>query len=181
LSSIGYIGRRFPLTGRRSNPKQVRYVIQDPLLRFWFRFVFPNLSFIQQMGPRRAFRDRIRPEIDAYFGLCFERLCREALPAIYEQEGVSAGFEVGEYWDKTVQIDVVGLRDDNWTDLGECKWGAVRSLKAIRNDLERKVQIYPNNRGATIGKRIFLRYQPGAKGRDISDVKCYGLEDLYVS
>jgi hypothetical protein len=26
-------------------------VLEDPLLRFWFRFVFPNLSFIQQMGP----------------------------------------------------------------------------------------------------------------------------------
>ena len=69
------------------------------------------------MGPRRAFRDRIRPEIDTYFGVCFERLWREALPVIYEQEGVSAGFEIGEYWDKEVQIDVVGLRDDSWTDL----------------------------------------------------------------
>jgi hypothetical protein len=179
LNSIGYTGRRFPLTGRRPNPKQVRYVLQDPLLRFWFRFVFPNYSFIQQMGSHRAFRDRIRPEIDTYFGLCFERLCREALPVIYEQEGVSAGFEVGEYWDKKVQIDVVGLRDDNWTDLGECKWGAIRSYKKLLEEVERKVQAYPNNRGATLGKRIFLKNKPGFKLKSISDVRCYSLEDLY--
>ena len=141
--------------------------------------MFPNLSFIQQMGPQRALRARIRPDLDTYFGLCFERLCRQALPVIYEREGVSAAFEVGEYWDKAVQIDVVGLRDDNWTDLGECKWGAVRSYKKLLNDVGRKVRAYPNKRGATIGKYIFVRKKPSSKVRGTSDVNWYSLEDLY--
>ncbi|MBW1797170.1 MAG: ATP-binding protein [Deltaproteobacteria bacterium] len=179
LNSIGYIGRRRPLTGKKPNPRQVRYVLQDPLLRFWFRFVFPNLSFIQQMGPRRAYHERIRPELDTYFGLCFERFCRQALPVIYEREGVGAAFEVGEYWDKEVQIDVVGLRDDHWTDLGECKWGAVKSYKRLLEDMERKIRAYPNTRGATICKRVFLRKKPGVKVQGSSDVLWYGLEDLY--
>ena len=131
LNSIGYVGRRRPLTGKRPNPRKVRYIIKDPLMRFWFRFVFPNLSFIQQMGSQRSLRARIRPELDPYFGLCFEQLCRQALPFIYEREGVGAAFEVGEYWDRDVQIDVVGLRGDHWTDLGECKWGSVKSYKAL--------------------------------------------------
>ena len=37
----------------------------------------------------------IRPELDAYLGGRFERLCREALPLIYLAEGVSTAFEVG--------------------------------------------------------------------------------------
>jgi hypothetical protein len=78
-----------------------------------------------------------------------------------------------------VQIDVVGLRDDNWTDLGECKWGAIRSYKKLLEEVERKVQAYPNNRGATLGKRIFLKNKPGFKLKSISDVRCYSLEDLY--
>jgi len=179
LRALGYITRRFPLTGEKPNPRQVRYTLQDPLLRFWFRFVFPNLSFIQQMGPRRSMSERIRPELDAYFGLCFERLCRQALPVIYDREGVSTAFEVGEYWDKAVQIDVVGVRNDHWTDLGECKWGTVRSYKKFLEDLEKKVRAYPNKRGATICKRVFLRKKPGAKIQGTSDVHWYGLEDLY--
>jgi len=179
LRALGYITRRFPLTGEKPNPRQVRYVLQDPLLRFWFRFVFPNLSFIQQMGPRRSMSERIRPELEAYFGLCFERLCRQALPVIYDREGVSTAFEVGEYWDKAVQIDVVGVRNDHWTDLGECKWGTVRSYKKFLEDLEKKVRAYPNKRGATICKRVFLRKKPGAKIQGTSDVHWYGLEDLY--
>lgn len=179
LTSIGYVGRQRPLTGGKANPRQVRYTIKDPLLRFWFRFVFPNLSYIQQMGPRQTFRTRIAPGLDSYFGLCFEGLCRRALPLLYEREGVTAAFEIGEYWDKNVQIDVVGLRDDHWTDLGECKWGTVKSHKAVLTELERKVGSYPNTRGATIGKRIFFRRKPKAKAPHGSNVFCYGLDDLY--
>lgn len=138
----------------------MRFVLDDPLLRYWFRFVFPNNSYIQHMGPSRAFRDRIKPELDAYFGGCFERLCREALPHLYAREGITAAFEVGEFWDRDVQIDVVGLRDDGWTDLGECKWGSVTSARAVASELESRVAKYPNPRGATIGRRFFVRKKP---------------------
>ncbi|MCY4634102.1 MAG: hypothetical protein OXG04_06275 [Acidobacteria bacterium] len=138
LVNLGYLRRRYPLDRRRPNPKQVRFGIDDPLLRFWFRFVFPNMSAIRGSGPERVLGDRIAPSLEAWFGSCFERLCREALPLIYAMEGVTAGFEVGEYWgarrrntsespspdaSPAAQIDIVGLRDDNWTDLGECNWG----------------------------------------------------------
>lgn len=179
LNSLGYISRRRPLTGKKPNRKQVRYTLDDPLLRFWFRFVFPNLSYIQQMGPRRALLDRIRGELDAYFGICFEQLCRQALPVIYEQENVRAAFEIGEYWDKNIQIDIVGLRDDHWTDLGECKWGNIKSYTSLIKDFENKTHAYPNTRGATICKRIFLKQKPGAKVKRPSNVNWHSLEDLY--
>ena len=97
-STLGYLRRRYPLDRHRPNPRQVRFAIDDPLLRFRFRFVFPNRSAIRGSGPQRVFGDRIAPSLEAWFGSCFERLCREALPLIYAAEGVTAGFEVGEYW-----------------------------------------------------------------------------------
>ncbi|HEY0555075.1 MAG TPA: DUF234 domain-containing protein, partial [Thermoanaerobaculia bacterium] len=154
LIELGYIERRYPLTGEPPSARSVHYDLADPLLRFWFRFVFSSTSYIRHMGPDRALRDLIRPNLDAYFGVCFERLCREALPWLYRQEGVGAPFEVSQFWSKTTQIDVVGLRDDGWTDLGECKWGTVRSPKAVQKELEEKVREFPNPRGATIGRRI---------------------------
>ncbi len=71
---------------------------------------------------------------------------------VYEREGVTPSFHVGEYWAKDVQIDVVGLRDDRWTDLGECKWGHVASSAALAGELADKVGRYPNRRGATIAR-----------------------------
>jgi len=103
LTQLGYVTKRYPLSGSPPAKRHVRYVLDDPLLRFWFRFVFPNLSFVQHAGPARAFRERIRPELPAYFGLCFARLCREAMPHLYEKRGLNASCQVGEYWDKNVQ------------------------------------------------------------------------------
>lgn len=177
LLNLGYLERRYPLSGEGKVARHVRYDLADPLLRFWFRFIFPNTSYILHMGAEKALRDRIRPHLDAYFGLCFERLCREALPWIYQREGITAAFQIGEYWSKTTQIDVVGLRDDGWTDLGECKWGVVRSPGRIEQELEQKVAAYPNRRNATIGRRIFTRGKPLAASSE--KARWYGLEDLY--
>ena len=192
LVNLGYLRRRYPLDRRRPNPKQVRFEIDDPLLRFWFRFVFPNMSAIRGSGPERVLGDRIAPALESWFGSCFERLCRDALPLIYAMEGVTAGFEVGEYWgaqprdtsespspnaSRAAQIEVVGLRDDNWTDLGECKWGRVRSATALEAELDRKARLYPNRRGATLGRRYFVRRKPGSR---VDAQDWYSLQDLYA-
>jgi AAA+ ATPase superfamily predicted ATPase len=157
LINLGYVQRRHPLTGPQPNAKSVRYALDDPLLRFWFRFIFPNLNILRPLGPAAAFTEVIRPDLESYLGLCFDRLCREALPYFYVAEGVRSAFTVGEYWDRHVQIEVVGWRDDNWTDIGECKWGSVDSIRALAEELDCRVKRYPNRRGASIGKRLFLR------------------------
>lgn len=179
LVELGYLARRHPLTGEKPSSRDVRYEISDPLLRFWFRFVFPDQSQLRRLGPERGYRERVKPQLDAYFGGCFERLCREALPRLYEREGIMAACEVGEYWSKTLQIDVVGLRDDGWTDLGECKWGKVRSALAVEREFEEKIASYPNRRNATLGRRIFTRRDPPARRAGRSETRWHSLADLY--
>lgn len=177
LVQLGYVARRRPLTGQATPPRHVRFALEDPLLRFWFRFVFPHKSFVRQHGPARTWRELIEPELDSYFGGCFERLCREALPRLLQQEGVAADLEAGEYWDRDVQIDVVGVRDDGWIELGECKWGGVPSVPGLVAELEAKVLAFPNPCNATLSRRYFVHKRPGRKplpGR------WHTLEDLYA-
>jgi uncharacterized protein len=157
LVGLGYVHKRFPLTGTRPAARHVRFYLADPMLRFWFRFIFPNTSYLAHMGPERTFRERIRPDLDAYFGGGFEALCREALPTHYARKRVTGTFEVGEYWDKHVQIDVVGRRSDGVVDLGECKWGRVRSAKGLIQELAEKRAAYPNEGGDTIRLHAFTR------------------------
>jgi AAA+ ATPase superfamily predicted ATPase len=96
--------------------------VADPLLRFWFRFVEPHWSTLRRFTPDRAFEQIVAPQWDAYCGESFERMCREALQLLYAAERVGGRFEVGEYWNRDLQIDVVGLRHDRWIALVECKW-----------------------------------------------------------
>ena len=129
------------------------------------------------LGPKLGYAEIIKPEIEAYYGRCFERLCRECLPMIYQAEGVRSAFECGEYWDKNVQIDVVGVRKDGWTDLGECKWGDVNSMPALVKELDSRLPLYPNHREATLGRRLFVR---SIKTRPkLSGVTLHTLDDLY--
>jgi uncharacterized protein len=179
LSGLGYIGKHFPLTTEKPKARDVRYRLQDPLLRFWFHFVYPHTSLIAQIGPQRAAAQVIQPQLDAYFGTCFEALCREALPVLYEREAVHANFEMGSFWDSKTQIDVVGLRADRWIDVGECKWGTVASLPALAAELEEKVYRYPNTRGATVGRRLFVNALPRRRKAVPEHIRVHTLADLY--
>lgn len=180
LVDLGYLARKYPLTGRRPSRMQVRYVLGDPLLRFWFRFVYPNMSCILHAGGANAFRERVAPELESYFGCCFERLCREALPAMYAFEAVNAAFEVGEYWDRNVRIDIVGRRDDNWIDIGESKWGAVRSIRLVESELQKRAQHYPNPKGATVSLHAFTRAPVQANRTKGSSIRWHALKDMYA-
>jgi uncharacterized protein len=179
LAGLGYIAKHFPLTSEKPKVRDVRYLLLDPLLRFWFHFIYPHTSRIAQWGGTRSAADIVKPALDAYFGMCYESFCREALATIYAREKISAAYEAGSYWDSRVQIGIVSLRQDGWTDIGECKWGAVKSLQAVTGDLEAKIRRYPNLRGATIGRRLFVRELKLGRRAPPENLRIHTLEDLY--
>ena len=175
LVSLGYLERVFPLIPGRPPRTSVLYRVADPLLRFWFRFVEPHWSTLRRFTPERAFEQIVAPRWDAYCGESFERLCREALPALYEAEGVSGKYEVGEFWDRETQVDVVGLRSDGWVDLGECKWQGRPAPAAVADELESRSRRYPHQR-RTVQLRAFLRARTRAAP---AGLRVHGLPDLY--
>lgn len=119
------------------------YRMADPLLRFWFRFVEPNISSLSALTPTQAFEQLVAPQWESFCGEGFERLCREALPSLYGREGVIGRFRVGEYWDRDTQTDVVGLRSDGWVDLAECRWPAAASVAEAARDITAQAARYP--------------------------------------
>lgn len=177
LMELGYIGKSYPLSGKKPTARSVRYLITDPLLRFWFRFGFRHLSRIVSVRPAAAYDKVVAPHIEAYYGERFEKLCHEAISEIYLAEDMTATHEVGEYWDKEVQIDVLSLRDDQFIDVGECKWGTVRSWPAAIKEAKAKAESFPNPLGRTLSPWLFTRLKP--KAGVIDGVRCVGVDELY--
>lgn len=177
LIQLGYVARSYPLTLNKPTQKEVHFVLEDPLLYFWFRFIYPNNAYICQVGSRESFMTLVRPQLESFFGLRFEKLCREALPYLYQKEGVNTPFEVGAYWDAETQIDVVGHRKKEGFDLGECKWGDVRSLTKVAEELDKKIKKYPNDSNLSIRGRIFLKNPPSRKSR--LPFSIHSLQELY--
>ena len=141
LRELGYVDRLTPATVRRpEQSRQGRYVIVDPYLRFYYRFLAPHRSAIEQGRVRQATSLLYDHLIDFIGTHTFEELCREwvavkaemgELPFLPEQ--------TGSYWSKTAQVDVVAV---NWRTrdilLGECKWGKQAVARDVVETLRRK-------------------------------------------
>ncbi len=177
LAELRYVKKRHPLDGGPPNPRRVRYTLQDPLLQFWFRFVYPNLSLLGHMGPSVTYARRIEPELQGWFGRRFEALCAEATPMLLAEEGLEAPFEIGEYWSPEVQVDLVALRGDGITELVECRWGAPPDAAELGRELSRKASLFPNARGATL--RLGVMSQRPPTGKLPEGLRWRTLEDLY--
>jgi hypothetical protein len=75
-----------------------------------------------------------------------------------------------------VQIDLVSLRGDDRIDLGECRWSHVRSLAALARELEQKIPQFPNPKGNSLGRRLFVR---SLQGRKPEGCHLHTLRDFY--
>lgn len=125
LNELGYVERKVPATVRRpAQSKQGRYVIIDSYLRFYFRFLAPNLSSIER-GRTRQTISLLSDHLPDFIGThTFEELCREWVDARAELDNFPFLPErVGSFWSKQVQVDILAI---NWRTkdilLGECKW-----------------------------------------------------------
>lgn len=175
LTGLGYLERVAPLSPRPPSKRAVVYRVADPLLRFWFRFVEPYTSSLRLTSADRAFEQLVAPEWEAFCGDGFERLCREAMWSLYAAEGVTGRCQVGEYWDRATQLDVVGLRSDGWIDLGECKWSGRSALAGASRELDTRAALYPAS-GRTVRRHLFFRKAPK---HDDGVAEVHDLDDLY--
>lgn len=159
LEGLHLIERHIPATippKRRKSTKISRYRLVDPYLRFYFRFIAPNIELVEQ-ELSAVLWDRISDQFRAFVGMtAFEDLCREwvlvkakaaRLPLIPEV--------VGSHWSAQAQVDVVAI---NWRDktilLGECNWG-VRAVgrTVIQELVEKTPKIVPGE-----GWKVYYTY-----------------------
>ncbi|KAA6346696.1 hypothetical protein EZS27_005780, partial [termite gut metagenome] len=117
----------------RPESRKARWTINDNYLRFWFRFIYPNQSFIE-MGKQELLREYINQNYETYSGLILEKYFREK---IAESERVTS---IGSYWDNKGknEIDLIALNDlDKTATVAEIKRNSKRidmNLLAVKAD-----------------------------------------------
>jgi AAA+ ATPase superfamily predicted ATPase len=112
----------FGNAGRENVMKGV-YKIADPLLYFYFRFIYPNLSSLSQMPADRFYDIFISTGIQEYAGEFFKQVCREYVLRL-EEKGILP-FEIddeGEWIGKEGNIDIIAQSEMGDTALGICGW-----------------------------------------------------------
>ena len=141
LIDLDILEREVPIT--EDNPEKSKkglYKIKDNYLRFWFAFVYPNMSFIESGHSNIALTKIKQGLIKNHTAFVYEDVCRERMWHLNGEGAWPFLFtKLGSYWDSNTEIDVVALDpEDKNLILGECKyWKDPVGISVLR-DLEKK-------------------------------------------
>lgn len=127
------VERRKPVVG---GEKMGRYFLKDNMTRFWFRFVHPNISFLE-IGKNEVVLKRVREELPIYMGQAGEDIVREVIVDRLPFEPTS----IGSWWNRRGdEIDLVAINEGMGEILfGEIKWtGRETGVEIIEDMLGKK-------------------------------------------
>ena len=120
LSELQIIERRVPITEK--NPAKSRkgiYLLKDNYFKFWFRFVFGNVDYIEQNKQKKLYKEKLAAELNSFIGFAFEEI---AINWIKRKKEFN-DYIFGRWWDKQEEIDIIGIdKKNNKIIFSEVKW-----------------------------------------------------------
>lgn len=152
LIDLGILERDVPVT--EESPEKSRrglYRIKDNFIQFWFRFVFPNKSFIESGHTELAMKKICANLIDGHIAYVYEDVCLERMWSLNSEGAWPFVFaKAGRWWDnRNNEIDIVALDPDGENIiLGECKyWKGEVGINVLRK-LEEKASLVDWRKGS---------------------------------
>jgi hypothetical protein len=106
-------------------------------VNFWFYFVRPNKRLLEQEKIDLVWKQKIVPKVDYYIS----RRCEKGVYQIIERLELPFELEkVGRYWNKDVEIDIVGFdaKRENYL-CSEIKWQNQPVDISIFNEFKDKI------------------------------------------
>ena len=125
LIDLDILEREVPVT--EENPEKSKkglYKIKDNYLRFWFAFIYPNMSFIES-GNSAIVLNKIRKSmVSSHTAFVYEEVCREQMWNLNANDAWPFHFsKLGRWWDSRKEIDIAATDPDGSNlILGECKF-----------------------------------------------------------
>lgn len=144
LEQLDVLERVVPVT--ELNPQKSKkglYRIKDNYLRFWFRFVFPQMGLLETGHGEEALKAIRRNFIDGQVAYVYEEVCRECLWDLGAQGAIPfMPNRVGAWWGaRDVELDAVALSTEEGRVLfGECKFWTKPVGVSVLNHLEKQAQ-----------------------------------------
>lgn len=128
LYELGFVLKERPITVTKKRYRGYHYRLKDNFLDFWFKFVFPNRSQIEE---RNFDHSEIQNKLKKFVSKKFEDICRKEVAKDYKK--------VGRWWHKEEEIDIVGLDEENRKiAFAECKWSKNKVDGNVLRDLKSK-------------------------------------------
>ncbi len=125
LIDLDILERQVPIT--EDNPEKSKkglYYIKDHFIEFWFKFVYPNQSFIETDNVDLVMSRIKNNLVSSHIAYVYESICREKIWHFNTEERLPFCFDkVGRWWDNHSEIDIVAYNSSGQDILlGECKY-----------------------------------------------------------
>lgn len=160
LTELGILCREFSMEDgmkTQANVHRGLYQVTDHFFRFWYAFVFPNLSELEAGDAEGVWNYVVEPELDRYVSYPFEEICRQYLRLENRENVLPFHFtRIGRWWNKTDEVDIMAF-DQNRENflLGECKY---KNSPFSMEDLRRlQGKFVPKDRNSRVFYWLFSR------------------------
>ena len=144
------------------NSKIKKYSLADEYLRFYFKFIEPNMKAIQTNKSTHFFETVCEKQFAIWSGFSFERFCVKNSYLLGELMGFSDNIIVASpYFGKTdskFQIDLLYLRSDNVITVCEIQYRDRSIETKIIPEIERKIKLLNIPQGYTVEKALISLY-----------------------
>ena len=147
LRNLDFIKRIVPVTEKdAAKSRKGMYFFQDAYFRFWFRYIFPNMSYLEMKEQDIVWKRFLRPDSDAFVEETFVDICIQRLMRLnrYKRLPIEAQ-KIGRWWDRTNKIDVVSFTEKDEYLFCDCLWDGKRAGLTQMEELRRKARRFPRS------------------------------------
>jgi AAA+ ATPase superfamily predicted ATPase len=143
LINLDILEREVPIT--EDNPEKSKrglYKIKDNFILFWFKFIYPNISYIESGNEELAMKKIRQNLVDNHISYVYEDICREEMWELNAKGKWNFHFDkVGRWWNGNTEIDLVAI-DSTGIDIifGECKYWKNKVGIDVFEELEKKAK-----------------------------------------
>lgn len=174
LIAMHYVRKEVPFGEDVEKSKKTLYVIDDPFLDFYYRFVVPARPLLS-MDRTDVVLQNIHSHMAEHVGHIWERLCQIAVSG---NNVFGHTWNVAAHWwgkvpvfkdgrktptgNRELEFDVVAesMDDKNTILVGECKWKSADHAERLLAQLQEKVKYTPFAKSKKIVYALFLREKP---------------------
>lgn len=166
------------------NVQKGLYRIKDNYLRFWYRYVFPNLSDLLGGKGENVYETEVSGDFLAYMQECFAEVCGEYLRLMAQYGKLKGSYETwGAWYGKAGKIDIAAGNSKKEALAGFCRFDSRKmSVKDFSGYKELLALAMLNPQELYLFSRAGfteeLRQKTADSGQNGCRVVLVGLEDL---
>ena len=110
------------IIGNKGAVKKGVYKTVSPFINFWYRYIFGNISSLNQLSPERFYKKIIENNFSEYINCYYSEYCKILLYNYIKECNVSKIDKIIDYEDKKDCIDFIAVTQNNTYIVCSCEY-----------------------------------------------------------